>query len=52
MFLERQGQGKQESVSAIDAEDAVQLMGEFDGFSGAAAMAGQRGQGDGMPRPG
>src|SRR5258708_40225373 len=47
LFFERQGQSQQESVSAIDAQDAVQLMREFDGFSGIAALAGQRGQCDG-----
>ena len=47
MFLERQGQSEQQTVCAIDAERAVQLMGEFDGFAGVTAMAGQGRQGDG-----
>ena len=45
---ERQRQGQQQTVSAIDAQGAVELMGEFDGFSGVAAMAGQGRQRDGM----
>ena len=48
MFFERQGGGEQERVSAIDAQGAIQLMGEFDGFSGIAAGAREGWQGEGM----
>jgi hypothetical protein len=35
-----QEQGEQYRVAAIDAQGAIELMREFDGFSGVAAMAG------------
>ena len=40
--------GIEKTVTAIDAQGPVQLMGEFDGFSGVAASAGQGRQGDGV----
>ena len=40
MFFERQRQLAEKVVSAIDAQPALELMGEFDGFSGIATMAG------------
>ena len=46
MFFERQRQREKELISAIDAQHAIQVMGEFDRFSGIAAMAGQGRQGD------
>ena len=46
VFCERQRQSQQKFVSTIDMQRAVELMGEFDGFSGIAAMAGQGRQGD------
>ena len=42
------GNATQQMVSAIDAQGAVELMGEFDGFSGVAAVAGQGRQRDGV----
>ena len=48
VFLEGQGQGAEKLVSAKDAQRAVELMGEFDGFSSVAAVAGQGWQGDGV----
>ena len=42
------GWAKQQRVAAIDAQGAIELVGEFDGFSGVAAMAGQGRQGDGV----
>ena len=48
IFFERQRQREQKLVSAIDAQVAVQVVGEFDRFSGIAAMAGQGWQGDGV----
>lgn len=41
VFFERQGQSEQQGISPKDAECAVKLMREFDGFSGVAAMAGK-----------
>jgi hypothetical protein len=46
MFFESEGQSGQQGVATKDAQHAVELMGEFDGFSGVAAMAGQRRQSD------
>ncbi len=46
MFFERQRQREKKLISAIDAQHAIQVMGEFDRFSGIAALAGQRRQGD------
>ena len=40
MFFERKGQRQQELMSAIDMQHAIQMMGEFDGFSGIAALSG------------
>ena len=48
MFLERQRQGEKKLISAIDAQHAIQVMREFDRFSGIAAVAGQRWQRDGL----
>jgi hypothetical protein len=50
VFFERQRQGEEEPISTIDVEAAVQVMREFYGFSGIAARAGQRRQGDGVAR--
>ncbi len=47
MFLQRQRQGDQPGVAAIDVQQAVELVREFEGFSGIAAVAGQGRQGDG-----
>ena len=46
MFLERQRQSEKDLISAIDAQQAIQVMCEFDRFSGIAAMAGQGWQGE------
>ena len=46
MFFEWQRQLEEKLVSAIDPQPALKLMGEFDGFSGIATMAGQWGQRD------
>jgi len=46
VLLESERQSGQQGVSAKDAQHAIELMGEFDGFSGVAAVAGQRGQSD------
>jgi hypothetical protein len=43
MFFKWQWQGEEQVISTIDAQHAIQLMREFDSFSGVAAMAGQRG---------
>jgi len=48
VFFERQRQRAEKVVSAIDAQCAILLMREFDGFAGVTAMAGQRWQGNGM----
>ena len=42
-----EGQREQQSVCAIDAQGAIELVREFDGFAGVAAPSRQRGQGDG-----
>ena len=52
MFLQRQGDGGEPTVSAIDVESAVDLMGELDGFAGIATGTGQRGQSDGVSAEG
>ena len=46
VFFQGRGSGEQENISAKDAQHAIKLMREFDGFSGIAARAGQGGQGD------
>ncbi len=46
VFFQRPGQSEQQAVAAIDTQDAVELMRKFDGFSGVAAVAGQRRQSD------
>lgn len=46
MFLERERQSGEQGVCAKDAQHAVELMGEFDGFTSVAAMSGQGGQRD------
>ena len=48
IFLQRQGQEQQQTIAAIDVQSAIQVMAEFDGFSGVAAGSGQGRQGDGM----
>lgn len=48
MFFERQRQGEEKVVSALDAQRAIEMVREFDGFSGLAAMALPRRQRDGM----
>jgi hypothetical protein len=55
VFFQWRGPGEQENISAKDAQHAVELMGEFDRFSGVTAVAGQgwqrdrvRAQGDGV----
>src|ERR1019366_7387184 len=48
VFFERQGQSAQQNVAAINAQGAIELMGEFHGFSGVAAMAGQGRQREGV----
>ena len=48
MFLESERQSGEQGVSAKHAQRAIELMGEFDGFSGVATRAGQKGQSDGM----
>ena len=55
VFFERQRQREEKLVSAKNAQSAIELMREFDGFSGIAAMTGQgrqrhgeRTQGDGV----
>jgi hypothetical protein len=48
VFLQGQGLGDQQMISAINVQGAVQLMREFDGFAGEAALCGQRRQGDGV----
>ena len=40
VFLEGQGQGAEKLVSAKDAQRAIELMGQFDGFASVAALAG------------
>src|SRR5271167_4506762 len=52
VFLQRQRLGKQQSIAAIDAQGAVELMGKFHRVSGIAAMAGQGRQWDGMSAQG
>lgn len=47
VFCERKRQSAEKVVSAIDVQRAPQLMAEFDGFSGVAPVAGQRGDGVG-----
>ena len=46
MFFERERLRQQQRVSTIDAQGAVELVGKFDGFSGVAAVVGQRWQSD------
>jgi hypothetical protein len=48
IFLQRQRVGQQQNIAAIDAQGAIELMREFDGFSGVAAFSGQGRQRDGM----
>jgi hypothetical protein len=43
VFFKWQRQSEEQLVSAIDAQHAIQLMSEFDRFSGIAALAGQSG---------
>ena len=38
MFFQGQWQGEEQVISTIDPQQAVQLMREFDGFSGVAAL--------------
>src|SRR5208282_1592157 len=47
VFFEGQRQRAEKLVAAKDAQAAIELMREFDGFSGVAALAGQRRQGNG-----
>ena len=42
VFFERQRLGEQQNICALDVQRAVQLMREFDGFSGVSAWAGLR----------
>ncbi len=46
MFFESERQSSQQGVAAKNAQHTIELMGEFDGFSGIATRAGQGGQGD------
>ena len=48
VFLEGQGLGQEQLLSAIDEQPAIELVREFDSVSGVAALAGARGQGDGV----
>jgi hypothetical protein len=48
VFLERQREHEKKLVSTVDVQPAVQVMREFDCFSGIAAMARQGWQGDGV----
>ena len=48
MFLKRHSLSEKQLIPAIDEERAVELMGEFDGVSGVAAVAGTGGQSDGV----
>jgi hypothetical protein len=48
VFFESKRQSGQQGVCAKDAQHAIELMGEFDGFSSVAAMSGQGWQGDGL----
>jgi hypothetical protein len=49
VFLQRQGPRGQQRVAAKHPQCAVELVREFDGFSGVAAVAGQGRQGNGVP---
>jgi hypothetical protein len=40
VFFERQREREKKLVSTIDVQAAVEVMREFDGFSGIAAIAG------------
>ena len=44
VLFERQRQREQQSVCAIDAQGAIELVREFDGFAGVAAPSRQRGR--------
>ncbi len=46
VFFQWRGSGEQENISAKDAQYAIELMGEFDRFSGVTTMAGQGWQRD------
>ena len=46
MFFQGRGSGEQENISAKNAQHAIELMGEFDCFSGVTTMAGQGWQRD------
>jgi hypothetical protein len=48
MFFERQRQREEKLVSAIDVQRALQLVREFDGFTGVAALSGEGWQGEGV----
>jgi len=48
VFFESERQGGQQGVAAKNAQPAIELMGEFDGFSGITAMRGQGWQRDRM----
>ena len=48
VFFQGERQSGQQSVPAKDAQHAIELMGEFDGFSRVAAMSGQGWQRDGV----
>jgi hypothetical protein len=46
VFLERDRQSGEQGVATKNAQHAIELMGEFDGFSSVAAMSGQGRQRD------